>query len=375
MLLIPVSQWLLCIWQAREARAPWWAVLLTFVCVQLSKLLLERKKTQDGKGWPDLLRASVDITLAVYTVQRILIDIEPSGRITGVGLMAMVIAGMMDYDLRTTASLLKISFSLTAVAALLWREWGAPLDHDKKKHVFLWREWLQFLLSLHALLVGHVAEARETYMRQLCILTVSVLASRSERSAAEGRFIVFLLLFPALCWKQQWAISAGITPILDQICLPELYPIADIKKAEARRILIAQQKQEILVYIMAWCVTLGLWAQLRPTEVLPVLQVLGALLYLASLSRSSTVIHFFRSQTPRIKADPVAACHANEVVMMPHRRTGIEPASSTAQQRIATATIAATPPLTGAHAKIMLSRDSLNRMMTQRSGPPSSSMC
>lgn len=395
-MLLPVSQWLLCVWQAREARAPWWAVLLAFLGVQMSKMILEKRgknmnMSQANRGWPELLRAAVWIALSVYTVQRMLKDIEPSGRITGMALMLLVITGIVDYDLlkegkKRQAKLLHGLLSLAATVGIFLREWGAPSDRDEKA-AFPWREWLQFLMSVQGLVIGHeTAGADAYYVRVLCILGVGALATRRERE--EGvrlRFLFFLLLFPALCLNKQYAVSGCITPVLDQICLPELYPIADPKKAEARRILVAQQKQEILVYVMAWCVVLGLWAHLRPTTVLTTLQILGACLYLASLRRYSSAMRlrklFFSRPVFHIKpspnerpaaSEPRAAAPTTTAPTATTTSTTTTTTSSTAtnttvHQRIASATIAAT------HARAVGTRDLFARMMTSRAPPSAGS--
>jgi hypothetical protein len=291
--MLPLASWLLCIWQARRAQAPWWAVLLTMLCVQLSKMVLDKVSSESSesirRGWPELLRAVASFTLTAYVLQSMLLEIEPSGRITGIVMMAVVAATLMDY--KEPSGIIRGIFTLAAIVGVVLREWG-PYTGGNTARGAGFTEWVQFLLSMHALLVGHVVpyyyaapQQSASVLRGLCALSVSVLATRGSGPSGSIMHLIFLL--PTLSFKQKHSVSTCITPMLDHICHPDLYPIKDPKKAEARRILLMQQKQDILIYIMAWCVVMGLWAHMRPSSVLLAVQVIGAVMYLASLRRYS----------------------------------------------------------------------------------------
>lgn len=313
--MLPVASWLLCIWQARRAQAPWWAVLLTILCVLLSKMVLDKVSSESSeiirRGWPELLRAAVSFTLTAYVMQTMLLEIEPSGRITGAVMMVVVAASLMDY--KEPSGNITWIFTLAAIVGVVLREWG-PYTGGNTTHGAGFTEWLQFLLSMHALLVGHVVPyyyyatehpKRQTVsvVRGLCALSVSVFATRG--SIHTGSFLHFIFLLPTLSFKQKHAVSTCITPMLDHIYHPDLYPIKDQKKAEARRILLMQQKQDILIYLMAWCMVMGLWAHMRPSSVLLAVQVIGAVMYLASLRRYSNHVlnlsQFFAYSARRAK--------------------------------------------------------------------------
>jgi hypothetical protein len=297
MLLLPVSSWLLCIWQARQVGATWWGVLITILVVQLSIMLLERlassSNTSYGEhlsvcGWPELLRASVGITLTVYVVKSAIIDFLPSsGEGTSIVMMLLVLAGVMDYEFPFSWRS-HVLISLVAIIAVCLREWGDFIQAPVKPFNFI--QWLQFFLSMHAMMVGHTVSAERPviyispYVRIACALSVSLFATMQYR-----RTIFSLMILPSIFFREKNAIVICITPILDTICNSELYPLQDPRKAESRRVLLIQQKQELLFYIMAWCVALGLWAHLRPSVLIWV-QIIGGILYLASLRRYSNVI-------------------------------------------------------------------------------------
>ncbi len=309
--MLPVASWLLCIWQARRAQAPWWAVLLTILCVLLSKMVLDKVSSESSeiirRGWPELLRAAVSFTLTAYVLQTMLLEIEPSGRITGAVMMVMVAASLMDY--KEPSGNITCIFTLAAIVGVVLRECG-PYTGSNTTHGAGFTEWLQFLLSMHALLVGHVVpyyykahRQSASVVRGLCALSVSVFAMLG--SGPSGGIIHLILLLPTLSFKQKHAVSTCITPMLDHIYHPDLYPIKDQKKAEARRILLMQQKQDILIYLMAWCMVMGLWAHMRPSSVLLAVQVIGAVMYLASMRRYSNHIlnlsQFFAYSARRAK--------------------------------------------------------------------------
>ena len=326
-LLLSAAPWLLCIWQTRRVGAAWWVVGITALCVQLVKMLLERiadfnpekgKQSEQPQmmpgGWPELLRAAVGIVISVYVVQRILDEME---WLRGIVLMLMVLAGVMDYESPSSWRTYAI-ISALAFVGVVWGEWGAAAAPAVERATFA--EYLQFVLSIHGVINGHVVSVEggannifadgETAKRAISLVAVVVLSSRSEGGNALG---MLLMILPAVCLKEKHAITACITPILDQICYPDLYPLRDPRKAEARNLLLVQQKQELLFYIMAWCVVVGLWAQTRPS-VLVWVQIAGGLTYLASLRRYSNVIrildfnrrHSFHQPTPTPTTKPEA---------------------------------------------------------------------
>ncbi len=297
--LLPMAPWLLCLWQARQAGATWWAVLITFLCVHLIKMLIDSKsslKTEENnaivkRGWPELLRGSIGISLSVYVMQRLILDADPSGRISGMVLMIVIIVGIMDYEPAGSKRSLGIISTLAIVGFLLREIWSEVSVTTKP---FLFVEWAQFFLSMLALLVGSYPKPSSYHQttRSLCIIIIAVMVALPKPPdplPEYTKIISLLFILPAVCLKIKYAVCTCITPILDQICHSELYPLRDPKKAEARSILLMQQKQEILLYIMAWCVLIGLWAHLR-IAILLWIQIGWVIMYMASLRRYSNVI-------------------------------------------------------------------------------------
>lgn len=133
--------------------------------------------------------------------------------------------------------------------------------------------------------------------RIIPLLSVIILTTTTiTQTKTQNQFHFLFLLLPAIFLKEKQVVTVCIAPILDQICHPGLYPLQDPKKAEARNILLVQQKQEILIYIMSWCVVVGLWAHSRPSVLLWV-QVIGGVLYLASLRRYANVVRILKFNT------------------------------------------------------------------------------
>lgn len=308
-ILLSVAPWLLCIWQTREIGATWWVVLITALCVQMSKMLLERVASfdPDGKttptmvaGWPELLRAAVGIAVSVYVVQYIIVEMASLGWLSGIVMMLMVLSGIMDYE-PPSSSLTYALISTVAFIGVMWGEWGVERGAGGGAANKSFAAYLQFLLSIHALLTGHmfsVEEAKnsfnmqgETMKRVVSLVALVILSSRDRGTVLNHNqtTIMLMMILPAVFLKEKHAITACITPILDQICYPDLYPLRDPQKAEARNLLLVQQKQELMFYIMAWCVVIGLWAHTRPSVLLWV-QIAGGITYLASLRRYSNVI-------------------------------------------------------------------------------------
>lgn len=305
MFLIPEAQWLLCIWQARQARAPWWAVFIIILSVQLSKILLEKlasfnpeednittDKKKGSAGWPELLRAAVGITVSVYVVQQILIDIFAVGQngVTAIVVSLVILSGVLDYQMPTSWLFYAFIFIMT-FTGVLWKEWGAPAKFSSSGTP---SEWLQLLLSAHALSVGHVVPlvsnkhnyyVLERLLPLFCVIVFATQEAQPHKNAVQFLF----LLLPSIFLKEKHAVTVCITPILDQVCHSGLYPLQDPKKTEARNVLLMQQKQEILIYIVTWCVVMGLWAHTRPSVLLWV-QIAGGVLYLASLRRYANVV-------------------------------------------------------------------------------------
>lgn len=346
---VPVALWLLCIWQAKQVGATWWAIVLVIIFIHSTKLLIEKlasfsppqpiintpiesveksffdlllvlsptsstspQKTEDtnnNRGWPELVRASVGIIISVYVVQQICWDIMSSsssdassftalvlaGGRSGLVVIFLILMGVIDYQSPTSKWFLALIF-ITAVSGVIWRESDTITTSTTTQSTkFIVSEWLQLLLSTHAVLVGYVSTnvpiTGDLVIRNLCMLAVVVIAPLSS-GASEKRCLIpsLLMILPALCLKGKQSVSECIIPILDCICQPELmYPLTDSKKIEARNALVVQQKQEILFYIMAWCVLLGLWAHIRPSVLLWA-QIVGGIMYLASLRRYSNVV-------------------------------------------------------------------------------------
>ena len=302
MLLLPVAPWLLCIWQAREVGATWWSVLITIFCVQLSRMLFEQIASdgdyrEENSGWPELLRASVGITVSVYVVHHVILDFTTSSCLINIGIMLLVLACIMNYDF-PFAWRTHVIISIAAIIAVTLREWGPFLNPTPHKE-FNFSSWLQFLLSVHAMMVGHTVGGSEhpvifisPYVRIACTLSVSFFACMQYHKT-----IFTLMVLPSIFFREKNAVTVCIIPIINSLFHSDLYPLQDTHKYEARRILLIQQKQEILFYIMAWCVVLGLWAHIRPS-VLFWVQVLGGILYLASLRRYSNVVRILSHHRP-----------------------------------------------------------------------------
>ena len=354
---IPVAPWLLCTWQAKEIGVTWWGVLLTMLFVHLTKMLLETlasasppdphvdvedplktsKKNKatnnnNNRGWPELLRASIGIIISVYVLEHLMVLViassgeggTRSSTVAGGGgmnmmfIMLLVLSGVMDYTPPSSPWSLSIIGLMTIIGVFLREShqqvpFVSTTSNNNPKNVFT--DWLQFLLSTHAVLVGYVnphtteqdAEPSkknllfDTVVRNLCMISVIFFTSNSTTTTGSiglPLLLTFLfLILPGLCLKGKQSISDCITPILDQLCHPDLYPLKDPNKSEARNALLMQQKQEILFYIMAWCVVLGLWAHVR-SEVLLLVQITGGIMYLASLRRYSNVIRILNYQHP-----------------------------------------------------------------------------
>ena len=298
--LIPEAQWLLCIWQARRARAPWWAVTVIILCVQLSKHMLEKlasfnpdtpdKKRKGNAGWPELLRAAIGITVSVYIVRQILWDIGGQNWVTAIMISLLILSGVLDYALPTSRPIYGL-VSVLACVGVLWKESAARGVSEGDAAGGL--EWFQLVLSTHALAVGYVVPIVEgeknNGMERIIPLFCVIILTTTTTTETQGGYHFLFLLLPAIFLKEKQAVTVCIAPILDQICHPGLYPLLDPKKNEARNILLVQQKQEILIYIMSWCVVVGLWAHARPSVLLWV-QVIGGVLYLASLRRYANVV-------------------------------------------------------------------------------------
>jgi hypothetical protein len=379
---LPVAPWLLCTWQAREIGVTWWGVLLTMLFVHLTKMLLETlasaspptdhtvdiedpqktsKKNKathnNNRGWPELLRASIGIIISVYVLENLLFWVVSSSgegaTVTGgesmnmMFIMLFVLSGVMDYTPPTSQWSLSLIGLMTVIGVFLRETHGGGSTNIKNDFT----NWLQFLLSTHAVMVGYVnphttsseQEAEpsnksllfDTLVRNLCMISVIFFTSTtgSSRNNLALLLTILFLILPALCLKGKQSISDCITPILDQLCHPDLYPLKDPNKAEARNALLMQQKQEILFYIMAWCVVLGLWAHVRPVVLLWT-QITGGIMYLASLRRYSNVIRILNFQhhhptTYHQKATTATAGgkHHHEVPGVMRRR----PATSTSE--------------------------------------------
>jgi hypothetical protein len=301
MLLLPVASWLLCIWQARQVGASWWVVLITILCVQLSKVLLESLASEGvhheemiGRGWPELLRVAVGITITVYVVQLVILDFSPSGSVSQIVMMLLVLACILDYDFPFSWRA-HVIMSIMAMFAVTMREWGPFIQNSQP--VFNFSHWLQFVLSIHTMLVGHTVGVSEhpvvfisPYVRIACTVSVALFTSMQYHKTA-----LSVMILPCMFFREKNAIALTVMPILDSLCHSDLYI-----NQEARRVFIVQQKQEILFYIISWCVVLGLWAHTRPSVLLWV-QVMGGILYLASLRRYSNVVRILAYQQQCVK--------------------------------------------------------------------------
>ena len=319
MLVLPVASWLLCIWQSRQAGASWWVVLITILCVQLSKTLLEslasdgeRHEEVIGRGWPEVLQVAIGIIVTVYVLQRLVLDFTPSGSVSQIAMMLLVLACILDYDFPFSWRA-HVIMSIMAIFAITIRECGPLIQNSQP--IFNFSHWIQFVLSIHAMLVGHTVGGVDQplpYVRIACTLSIALLASMQYHETA---FSVMIL--PSLFFREKNAITHSVMPILDSLCNSDLYPIQDPQRAEARRVLIVQQKQEILFYIMAWCVVVGLWAHTRPSVLLWV-QVMGGILYLASLRRYSNVVRILNYQR---RNDKIKVVHKDvQERILPRRR-------------------------------------------------------
>lgn len=259
------------------------------------------------RGWPELLRGCIGIALSIYVLQKLILDADPSGHITGMVLMVVIIAGIMDYEPFSSMRSLGI-ISALATGGFFTREiYGSEGSLrglvPANSQGFLFVEWLQFFLSMLVLVAGSSSQASahphtSIIARSMCVLSIAILVAIPRPSLDDGAAnnlesqidgLSLLLLLPAICLKIKYAICSCIIPILDKICHTGLYPLLDKQKTEARSILLMQQKQEILLYIMAWCVLIGLWAHLRDTILLWI-QIAWVIVYLSSLRRYSNVI-------------------------------------------------------------------------------------
>lgn len=277
------------------------------IFIHLTKILLEKlasfsqhhdESTTTTKGWPELVRASIGIIISVYVMQKIIssiiITIEGgtlieslvlAGGRSGLGIMFIILMGVMDYPPPTSKWALSLILIL-AVSGVIWRETsGGTSSHNDKS---MW-DWLQLLLSTHAVLVGYASSSSrsDALTRNACMFFTAVIAQTGSGSP-QMNILTLLMILPALCLKGKEFISECIIPILDLILHTDLYPLKDPKKVDARNALLMQQNQEILFYIMAWCVLLGLWAHVRPS-VLVCVQIVGGIMYLASLRRYSNI--------------------------------------------------------------------------------------
>ena len=293
---MPIGQWLLCVWQARQLQAPWWSVLLLVCAIAgLEQIAPERRH----RAWPELVRVCVSLVICVFVISIVLGE-QWRGRALVPILMLVCVLGLLDYKpnahVCVMGSLLAV---LVGVGCVLWgpERKGMPL-------VSGWLGWVQLALALQALLVGNNAQqhAWAPWVRLssgvgVCLV---VLVCPQQRIETESAWV--LLLLPCICMLEKILISACIVPIVET-----LLPIAvgGSKQTKVQNMLLRQQHQEILFYIVAWSVALGLGSRTMPNLLLGVLLVGG----LMSLRLKHHVAP--QSVEPRAQQQHVIKIHAN----------------------------------------------------------------
>ena len=219
--MLPVTSWLLVVWYAREAGAPWWATLLLSVA---AFGLCFAVPLHTKLPWANALRSLACLAMSVYVASRLLLT-EYS--------MLSVALLVVNALIEPASKAFTLACSVAAVGAVLFFESQEQLK-SASVAASAAETWLAWSLSVICLC------SKPDAWHALCAFTAPVL-SLFEGFSPGWTYCAMVL--PCICIEQSHNLREGLAPMLASL-------------TDARR------RQDTLLYCVAWAALLGLIAEI-----------------------------------------------------------------------------------------------------------------
>ena len=251
---IMLAQWLLCLWQARAMRAPWWtlpAIMLPMLCIET---LLPDRRTGKHRAWPELLRAWVTLALIMHACLLLYGGLWNGGRALGPILLTVAAWGLRAPSKQSEPWWIEPA----AMGGGGGGGGGAVCDAPGGgPPPVAGSGWLQLVLRLHMLMLANnsttaLQDEWVWYARPLLGLVglclVLTLCGGGDGQIDDSPWL--LLALPAMCMHARRLVGRFIAPIVEGLITSPLSG----PRTEA---LLRQQRQELLFYMMAWSVVIS----------------------------------------------------------------------------------------------------------------------
>jgi hypothetical protein len=209
--MLPLPQWLLCVWQARTVGAPWWSVLAIILC--MAALEFAASEHLPARAWADMVRACISLVMTMHVAILLYADVWALSPIL-LGLAAWALC--MPEPPSLPADLLAWGLCLWSVCA------GPLLLKAEEEALVGVVGWIHLVLLLHMLLLSNRPNER---WRWAFALSVCLVVGTVPEQRLDSQSPWLLLSLPSLGMHARRLVTGSIVPIIETLCHPGLYPL------------------------------------------------------------------------------------------------------------------------------------------------------